>query len=70
LFLELVLQIDGGDDPHVYVPLLFRHAFAVDAKLSNVLNAVSTLCFLALVISWVALLVLGNSWKKKKNVLS
>ena len=70
LFLGLVLQIDGGDDPHVYVPLLFRHAFTVDAKLPNVLNAISTLSFLALVMSWGALLVLGNSWRKKKNVLS
>ena len=67
LFLGLTLPIDGGDDPHVYVPLLFQHAFPVEAKLPNVLNAISTASFLGLVISWAALLVLGNSWRKKEE---
>jgi hypothetical protein len=67
LFLALVLQIDGGDDPHVYMPLLFQHAYPVESTLPNVLNAISMMSFIALVISWIALLATGNRWTKKEE---
>lgn len=67
-FLGFVLQVDAGDDPNMYVPILYHHAFSIESKWPDIFSVVSAVSFLALVISWVALLALSNNiFKQKKS---
>jgi hypothetical protein len=64
-FLGFVLQVDYGDGPGSFIPIFFRFSFPSGSKWPGVFNAISLGSFIALLISWILLLTLSNSFLKK-----
>ena len=67
-FLGCVFQVDGGDAPEYYVPILWRIPLSVDSVWGDIFSAISIGSFVAMVLTWILQLTLSQNILKREEL--